>query len=80
VMPGGLEDTREVCRFLAHDISEDTYLNLMDQYRPCGVSSRFPEIARMITTEEFDRALEAARLEGLRRLDRDVGRRRHLAW
>jgi putative pyruvate formate lyase activating enzyme len=69
VMPGGLDDTREICRFLARDISTDTYLNLMDQYRPCGASFRFPEIARTITGEEFDLALEAARCEGLRRLD-----------
>jgi len=80
VMPGGLADTREVCRFLAREISEDTYVNLMDQYRPCGVSSRFPEIARAITAEEFERAIGAARLEGLRRLDRDAGRRWRLAW
>jgi putative pyruvate formate lyase activating enzyme len=80
VMPGGLEDTREVCRFLAQEISEDTYLNLMDQYRPCGLASRFPEIARTITAEEYVRALEAARREGLRRLDRDVGRQWHRAW
>jgi len=79
-MPGGLADTREVCRFLAREISEDTYVNLMDQYRPCGVSSRFPEIARAITAEEFERAIGAARLEGLRRLDRDAGRRWRLAW
>jgi len=52
----------------------------MDQYRPCGVSFRFPEIARTITAEEFDLALEEARREGLRRLDRDVGQRWHLAW
>ena len=36
VMPGCLEETREILRFLAQEISVDTYVNVMDQYRPCG--------------------------------------------
>jgi putative pyruvate formate lyase activating enzyme len=75
VMPGGVAGTREVMRFLAREVSPDTYVNLMDQYWPCGQAGRFPEIARPITQDEFEVAMEATREEGIHRLDRDVGRR-----
>jgi putative pyruvate formate lyase activating enzyme len=75
VMPGGVAGTREVMRFLAAEVSRNTYVNLMDQYRPCGEAYRYPEIARPITQEEFEDATEATREEGIHRLDRDVGRR-----
>ncbi len=69
VMPDSLEETREACRFLAREISRGTYVNLMAQYRPCGEAFRYPEIARRITTAEFEEAVTIAREEGLRRLD-----------
>jgi putative pyruvate formate lyase activating enzyme len=75
VMPQGVADTRKVMRFLAREVSPHTYVNLMDQYYPCGEATLYPEIARPITPEEFEEALESARQEGIHRLDRDVGRR-----
>jgi putative pyruvate formate lyase activating enzyme len=70
VMPAGLAGTRAVMRFLAREVSRDTYVNLMDQYRPCGLAHRYPEIARPITAAEYHEAVAAARAEGIRRLDR----------
>ena len=75
VMPGDLSGVREVARFLARRISPHTYLNVMDQYHPCGDACRYPEIARPLAPAEFDAALDACREEGLVRLDADVGRR-----
>jgi putative pyruvate formate lyase activating enzyme len=69
VMPGGVAGTREVMRFLAREVSRDTYVNVMAQYRPCGDASQMPEIARRVTAGEFEEALRAAEEEGLRRLD-----------
>jgi putative pyruvate formate lyase activating enzyme len=68
VMPGGVAGTRDVCRFLAREISRNTYVNLMDQYRPCGDASRYPEIARRITAAEFHEAARIAQDEGLERV------------
>ena len=34
VLPDGLAGTADVARFLADDVSRDTYINVMDQYRP----------------------------------------------
>ena len=69
VMPGSLEETREILRFLARDVSEDTYVNVMDQYRPCGKAYQCPPIDRRLTNDEYKEALQLARDAGLRRLD-----------
>ncbi|MBN1106492.1 MAG: radical SAM protein [Deltaproteobacteria bacterium] len=69
VMPHGIGGTREIMRFLAEEISPDTYVNVMDQYRPCGEASRDEFINRGLTAREFRDATDAAREAGLRRLD-----------
>ncbi|MFQ6110584.1 MAG: radical SAM protein [Nitrospinota bacterium] len=66
VMPQDLAGSAQVMEFLA-GLSPDTYVNIMDQYRPCYQAGEFPELSRRITGEEFGRALEAARNAGLRR-------------
>ena len=35
VMPGNLAGTNQVIEFIAREISRDSYVNVMDQYRPC---------------------------------------------
>lgn len=65
--PGGLAGTEQVVRFLAREISPATYLNLMDQYRPCHRASRFPPLDRSLSREEYRQALDAARSHGLAR-------------
>ena len=80
VMPGQLDETAAIMRFLADEISPDTYLNIMDQYHPCARAADYPEINRAITAEEYQQARELARRVGLHRLDeRDWARLlRHL--
>jgi putative pyruvate formate lyase activating enzyme len=67
IMPGGLSGTAEVVRFLSEEISGETYLNLMDQYRPCCRVGEFPEIGRGITAGEYESAREEVRRAGLHR-------------
>jgi len=69
VMPGGLDETREILRFLANEVSVDTYVNVMDQYRPCGRAHEYPPIDRRLDHEEFQEALRLAGEAGLKRLD-----------
>lgn len=69
VLPEDLSQTEEVIKFLAEEISKNTYLNLMDQYRPCGDAWRYPPLDRKITKEEWERALKLAQKYGLTRLD-----------
>ncbi|WP_447976670.1 hypothetical protein [Candidatus Nitrospira bockiana] len=68
VLPGGLAGTPDVMRFLAEEISRDTYVNIMDQYRPCYQVGRYPPLDRPITRDEFDEAIRVARANGLSRL------------
>ena len=69
VMPEGGSTTRRVIDFLAEEIGKDTFLNLMDQYRPCGRALEYAEIGRRTTSEEWREAMEYARERGLSRLD-----------
>lgn len=68
VMPNGLAGTRKVMQFLAQKISSHTYVNIMDQYHPCGLARKYPEINRRINEKEFEDALRIAREEGITRL------------
>jgi putative pyruvate formate lyase activating enzyme len=69
VLPGDLASSEAVLRFLAEDVSRDTYLNLMDQYRPCYRADELPPLDRPVTREEFARVVAVARRLGLHRLD-----------
>src|SRR5256712_6205477 len=72
VMPGLLEDTREIMRWLATTLSRGIYGNVMDQYYPAHKAEtepRFAEINRGICDNEFCHAIELARAAGLWRLD-----------
>jgi len=69
VMPNRLTDSKNILKFIANEISIDTYINIMPQYRPCGTASNQPELSRRITQKEFDDAIKAARDFGLHRLD-----------
>lgn len=68
VMPDGLAGTREVMQFLSREISKDTYVNIMDQYHPCGITCKYPNINRRTSTQEYEDALQMAREEGIHRL------------
>jgi putative pyruvate formate lyase activating enzyme len=67
VLPGDLAGTDTIMRFLAEEISPDTAVSLMSQYFPQHHASRFPEIARRITADEYRAAQEAMERHGLRR-------------
>lgn len=69
VMPNDVANTREVMTFLAEKISRDTYVNVMDQYHPCGKAMSDPNINRRITRSEYIAAVRWATDAGLHRLD-----------
>jgi putative pyruvate formate lyase activating enzyme len=69
VLPDNIADTEKVLDFIAHEISPNTYLNLMDQYRPCYRADEYPPLDRPITSLEYRAALTMAERHGLRRLD-----------
>jgi len=76
VLPGGIAGTEEVLAFLASEVSRDSYVNLMDQYRPCYRADEYPDIDRPLSVAEYDAALAAAARHGITRLDARAPRRR----
>jgi putative pyruvate formate lyase activating enzyme len=68
VMPAGNDESKQILGFIAREISHDAFVNVMDQYRPCHLADKFPEIARRPTPAEFREVLEAARVAGLVRI------------
>jgi putative pyruvate formate lyase activating enzyme len=67
VMPDGQAGTRDVMRFLAKEISPQTMVNIMDQYRPAAHAHRYPSISRSTTRQEYEEAMAIAKEEGLSR-------------
>jgi len=68
VMPGGLEETRSILDWVSREISQESYLNLMDQYRPAGHvgGGQYPELDRRVTGRDFAAARQYALSLGLR--------------
>lgn len=68
VLPGGLAGTEDVTRFLATEISRETYVNMMDQYHPAAKADRHPILNRLVTSREVDDARNLAHTCGLYRI------------
>lgn len=70
VLPQGLASTRQVMTFIAEQVSENTYVNIMNQYRPCGRAAEVEAMDRLATGKEVIDAVTEARAAGIARLDR----------
>jgi len=70
VLPNRLAGTQEVVRFLAQEVSTNTYLNIMAQYHPCYKAFDIPSLARPLQRQEFTEAIDLAHQQGLYRLDK----------
>jgi putative pyruvate formate lyase activating enzyme len=82
VMPGQLDETEAILRFVAEELGPGCYVNLMAQYYPSGKVGRdgdYQEIDRHLHREEYEHALAYARGLGLRLDARSVEERRRLA-
>jgi putative pyruvate formate lyase activating enzyme len=69
VLPHRLAGTEETVNFIAEEISRNSYVNIMDQYRPCHKAYEHQKLSRPLSTPEFTEAVELAQKVGLTRLD-----------
>jgi putative pyruvate formate lyase activating enzyme len=53
ILPDRIAGSREVLRFIAEEISPDTYVSLMSQYRPMYKAGAEKRLDRSITREEY---------------------------
>jgi len=67
VLPNGLAGSKKVLEFIAKDISKDTYVNIMDQYRPEYKAFEFEELSRHPTFSEYMEVINMAKRLGLHR-------------
>ena len=68
VLPENVAGTDSVLGFLAGEVSVNTYLNIMDQYRPCYRANENSPLDRRITDREYAQALAWAEAAGLGRV------------
>ncbi len=69
ILPNNLAGTEKILKFIADDISKDTYLNLMEQYRPCYHAEQYPDLNRRPSRNEMHYARALAKELGFSRLD-----------
>jgi len=69
VLPNNIAGSEKVFEFIANEISRNTYVNIMAQYRPCFNAFLKPELARRITIQEYREAVRTAQKFGLRRIE-----------
>jgi putative pyruvate formate lyase activating enzyme len=65
VMPNNVSDTKKVVEWIAENLPNDTFLNLMSQYTPAYKANDYPEISRRITRQEYAEAIHYAKVAGL---------------
>jgi putative pyruvate formate lyase activating enzyme len=70
VLPDGLAGTREIMKFIAQNLSPDSYVNVMSQYRPCGRAAEVKGLNSNLKADEYHLAVQAAKEAGIKRLDR----------
>ncbi len=66
VMPNSVAESKGIIDFLVNKISKNTYVNIMEQYRPTFKADQFHEIDRRITVKEFQEIALYAKERGLR--------------
>ena len=70
VLPGGSAGSSSILKFIAENLSKDTYLNIMDQYRPAYQARCYSELDHPITRAEYHAVISEAKELGFSRLDR----------
>ncbi len=65
VLPDDISGSKDTLRFIAKEISRNTFLSIMSQYYPTFKAYSFSPISRAIMQDEYMEVVEEARLLGL---------------
>jgi putative pyruvate formate lyase activating enzyme len=65
VLPNNVSGTKEIMNWISSNLPNDTYINLMSQYRPSYKARNYPQLSRSITNKEYYDAVQHARRAGL---------------
>ena len=58
VLPGEVENSKRVLRFIAEELSPDLHISLMSQYSPTPAVRDHPDLGRVLRVEEYDEVLD----------------------
>lgn len=67
VLPNNQAGSKGVFEFISRQISKESFVNIMDQYRPYFKALEYAEISRPVRIDEYKSAIETARSFGLHR-------------
>ena len=67
ILPHDMAGTQAILTFLHNEISPHTYVNIMDQYRPCYKAFQHSKMNRCINSKEYYDAIKFAKEIGLYR-------------
>jgi putative pyruvate formate lyase activating enzyme len=65
VLPGNISGTSQIMRFIAEELSTQTYISLMSQYLPYHRAKEFGKINRRLTENEYAKAKDIMEGYGL---------------
>ncbi|MGA1865350.1 MAG: radical SAM protein [bacterium] len=57
VLPNRIAGSRQIFKFIAKELSEKVPISLMSQYYPAHLASKYPELNRRITPEEYEETI-----------------------
>lgn len=61
LLPGQLEDSKKVVKYLYETYGNNIYISLMNQYTPMsGIEEKYPELGRKVTEEEYEELVDYA--------------------
>lgn len=61
VLPGHVEESKNVIRYLYETYGDQIYISIMNQYTPMpGIEVRYPKLGRKITSREYDEVVDYA--------------------
>ncbi|MDJ0699085.1 MAG: radical SAM protein [Woeseiaceae bacterium] len=69
VMPNNTGGSAKVMEWIAENLPNDTYVNIMVQYTPVYKAYDYPELSRRVTKNEYVQVVERAKDLGLTNLD-----------
>jgi putative pyruvate formate lyase activating enzyme len=59
-LPGYLEDSKNIVKYLYENFGDTIYISIMNQYTPLSEMERYPEINRKIAEEEYEELIDYA--------------------
>ena len=59
-LPGYLEDSKQIIKYLYETYGDKIYISIMNQYTPVIQNNDYPELNRRITEEEYEELVNFA--------------------